>query len=389
MAPAASVDGRRRPNHRLDRPSLVLGGLTIGELKRPEYRPLNSPLDRSGSRGVTPRLPQRDRAALYRPMTQTIAQKLDVILRDPGSRKPMLSIFAGSMGYIRGRKPDWCIVQFSGKHLRLFAGRLIVLTLESDEVWVTTDPDDRSVDWSRLLSWRWDEHSYPRYRRPPSRNGYYSPRVDAGGEWEQIRSAHQRYLERALNPGIAPDHRSFARHEPAVVEYIDAIVPDPARALPVGDETEGPVLPFDPQLIDDERDRNLALIVQRRGQSEFRESLLRAYNSTCCFSGCNVEQVLEAAHIVPYQGLATNHVRNGLLLRTDLHTLFDLGLITVDAATMTIIVDPALAGSMYAEFDGHTIRLPRDPNDRPAEGLLEYHRQRSNEAIQRTRCAAR
>jgi hypothetical protein len=321
-------------------------------------------------------------------MTQTVAQKLDAILPDPGSRGPMLSIFAGSMRYIRKRKPDWCIVQFSGKHLRLFAWRLIVLTLESNEVWVTTDPDELSVNWSRLLSWRWDEHSYPRYRRPSSRNGYYSPRVDTGGEWEQVQNAHQRYLERALNPGIAPDHRSFARHVPAVVEYIDAIVPDPARALLAGDETESPVSPFDPQLIDDERDRNLALIVQRRGQSEFCEALLRAYNSTCCFSGCNVEQVLEAAHIVPYQGSATNHVRNGLLLRTDLHTLFDLGLITVDAATMTILVAPVLAGSMYAEFDGRTIRLPIDPRDRPAEGFLEYHRQRSNEAIQRTRLSA-
>jgi hypothetical protein len=322
-------------------------------------------------------------------MTLTLAQKLGAILPDPDSRGPMLSIFAESMRYIRGRKPEWCVVRFHGRHLRLFAARLIVLTLESDEVWVRTDPDDQSVDSSRLPSWRWDEQSYPRYRRPPSRNGYYAPRVDAGGGWDQIRSAHQRYLERALNPGIAPDHRSLARHEPAVVEYIDAIVPDPARALISGHEAESAVLPFDPRLLDDERTRNLALIVQRRGQSEFREALLCTYNSTCCFSGCTVEQVLDAAHIVPYQGSATNHVRNGLLLRTDLHTLFDLGLITVDAATLTILVDPSLAGTTYAEFDGRPIRAPRDPKDRPAEQFLKYHRQQSNEAMQRTRCAGR
>ncbi len=106
-------------------------------------------------------------------MTQSIAQRLDAILPDQGSRGPMLSIFAESMRYIRGRKPEWCIVQFKGKHLRLFAGRLIVLALESDVVWVTTDPEVRSIEWSRLLSWRWDEQDYPRYRRIPSRNGYY------------------------------------------------------------------------------------------------------------------------------------------------------------------------------------------------------------------------
>ncbi len=213
--------------------------------------------------------------------------------------------------------------------------------------------------------------------------------MDTLGEWNEIRHAHRTYLDQVLRLGIAPDHRSIARHELAVVEYIDAISPDDDRNSLAGDEAGSPVLPFDPQVIDDERARNLALIVQRRGQSEFREALLRAYDSSCCFSGCTVEQVLEAAHIIPYQGPATNHVRNGLLLRTDLHTLFDLGLLTVDTATMTIIVDPVLAASNYAEFDGRKIRLPRDPHDQPAEKLLEYHRERSNEALQRTRSAGR
>jgi len=148
--------------------------------------------------------------------------------------------------------------------------------------------------------------------------------------------------------------------------------------LPDGNETESALLPFDPQVIDDARTRNLALIVQRRGQTAFREALLRAHDSTCCFSGCTVEQVLEAVHIVPYQGQTTSHVRNGLLLRTDLHTRFDLGLLTVDTATMTIAVDSALQGSIYAELDGRGIRLPRNPGDQSAPRFLEYHREQSN-----------
>lgn len=316
-------------------------------------------------------------------MTQTIAQKLDAILPDQDSRGSMLSIFAGSMQYVRARKPEWFIVKFSGRRLRLFAGRLIVLVLEVNEVWVSTDLDDQSEDFSHLPSWRWRTGKHERYRRPPSRNGYYAPRLDAGGEWEQIRSAHQRYLERALNAGIAPDHRSFKEHEPGVVEYIDAFAVDRASALFGGREAENPVLPFDPALIEDERVRNQALVVQRPGQSEFREKLLRAYDSACCFSGCNVEHVLEAAHIFPHRRRATDHVRNGLLLRRDLHTLFDLGLITVDAAAMTIRVDYSLADSMYAEFDGRLVRVPRDPDDRPAAEYL-YLRQRLNEAMRRT-----
>lgn len=55
-------------------------------------------------------------------------------------------------------------------------------------------------------------------------------------------------------------------------------------------------------------------------------------------SGSTVVETLEAAHIVPYQGPGTNHSLNGLLLRADLHTLFDLGLLAIAAETLTILV---------------------------------------------------
>ncbi|WP_336979879.1 HNH endonuclease signature motif containing protein [Altererythrobacter fulvus] len=54
-----------------------------------------------------------------------------------------------------------------------------------------------------------------------------------------------------------------------------------------------------------------------------------AYEGRCAISGCDVREVLEAAHIMPYLGEETNDVRNGLLLRADLHTLFDLGLLKI------------------------------------------------------------
>src|ERR1700722_13605652 len=81
--------------------------------------------------------------------------------------------------------------------------------------------------------------------------------------------------------------------------------------------------PFDPKNIKDARERIRRTIVQRRGQAKFRNALLEAYGSRCAISGCGALEVLEAAHICPYQGSATNHVTNGLLLRADIHTLFD------------------------------------------------------------------
>ena len=70
-----------------------------------------------------------------------------------------------------------------------------------------------------------------------------------------------------------------------------------------------------------------------RAPHKFRDALIGAYAGRCAITGCSVLDILEAAHITPYLGPDTNHVTNGLLLRADLHTLFDTCLLyTSDAA---------------------------------------------------------
>jgi len=132
---------------------------------------------------------------------------------------------------------------------------------------------------------------------------------------------------------------------------------------------------FDPQGLADARKRILREIVDRRGQQAFRATLLDAYDGRCAISDCAVEDVLEAAHIRPYWGQVTNHVSNGLLLRTDLHTLFDLGLIGIDTANFRIIVASKLLGSEYARFGGKPLRLPSDVASRPSVKALDWHLQ--------------
>ena len=79
--------------------------------------------------------------------------------------------------------------------------------------------------------------------------------------------------------------------------------------------------------VEDNRRRTLKEITIRQGQGAFRSGLLTAYEGRCAITGSAVLQVLEAAHITPYLGAETNHISNGLLLRSDLHTLWDRGLI--------------------------------------------------------------
>ena len=134
---------------------------------------------------------------------------------------------------------------------------------------------------------------------------------------------------------------------------------------------------FDPNEIADARQRIVASIVRRQGQPKFRNQLLEAYKGRCAISRCNVESVLDAAHILPYKGPRTNHVGNGLLLRTDLHTLFDLGLIAVNTRGMKVLISLALNGSSYDTFAGTRLKLPDHPACHPSREALDQHRDES------------
>jgi hypothetical protein len=116
---------------------------------------------------------------------------------------------------------------------------------------------------------------------------------------------------------------------------------------------------FDPKNIEDARRRIKTSICERRGQSVFRQKLLRLFGGRCIITDCDVEDALEAAHIIPYKGDHTNHPSNGLLLRADIHTLFDLRSIAIDTKTMQILLLPSLKNSSYRKLAGKRIRLSK------------------------------
>jgi hypothetical protein len=130
---------------------------------------------------------------------------------------------------------------------------------------------------------------------------------------------------------------------------------------------------FDPKGIADGRRHIIAAIVQRLGQKAFRRKLLAAYAMQCAVTRCKTPWVLEAAHITPYRGIRTNAVSNGLLLRADIHTLFDLALISIEPSHMKIRVSSLLAKSQYADFDGRIPTLPNKASVQPSIAALEEH----------------
>jgi putative restriction endonuclease len=128
---------------------------------------------------------------------------------------------------------------------------------------------------------------------------------------------------------------------------------------------------FDPTSQADARDKVLREIVRRRGQRVFRTKLLRIYGGRCAITACPIEAILEAAHVTPYLGPDTNKAGNGMLLRADIHTLWDLGLIAINPVSMRIWISPNLVGSKYERFSNTMPLLPNNSENRPSIEALK------------------
>lgn len=120
------------------------------------------------------------------------------------------------------------------------------------------------------------------------------------------------------------------------------------------------------------------LVQPRLGQGAFRVSVTEAYGRRCAVTGERTLPVLEAAHIKPFAESGPHEVRNGLLLRSDLHRLFDRGYVTVDE-NLRLLVSRSIRqqfknGRDYYALDGkHLVSTPRDPHEQPGREFLSYH----------------
>jgi putative restriction endonuclease len=120
-----------------------------------------------------------------------------------------------------------------------------------------------------------------------------------------------------------------------------------------------------------------ALVLPRLGQGSFRVLVTDAYSRRCAVTGERVLPVLEAAHIKPYAQGGEHRVDNGLLMRSDLHTLFDRGYVTVtpelDFEVSKRIREEWENGRDYYKLHGQKVRPPERGFLRPAPELLAWH----------------
>jgi putative restriction endonuclease len=119
----------------------------------------------------------------------------------------------------------------------------------------------------------------------------------------------------------------------------------------------------------------------RLGQGAFRVLVTEAYARRCAITGERTLPVLEAAHIRPYAEHGPHLVSNGVLLRSDLHTLFDDGYLTV-TEDLRVEVSKRIReeyenGREYYKYHGHRlIALPSRDDEKPARDFLRWHNDR-------------
>jgi putative restriction endonuclease len=119
------------------------------------------------------------------------------------------------------------------------------------------------------------------------------------------------------------------------------------------------------------------LVSPRLGQGIFRLAVTGAYGRACAVTGEHSLPALDAAHIQPFGEGGVHEVSNGLLLRSDIHKLFDKGYVGVTPDHRFVVSkrlkDEFANGRSYYPLHGEEIRLPKRAEEQPSSKWLEWH----------------
>lgn len=119
------------------------------------------------------------------------------------------------------------------------------------------------------------------------------------------------------------------------------------------------------------------IIQPRLGQGAFRSEVIDAYGRRCAVTRERTLPALDAAHIRPYSEGGNHELPNGLLLRRDIHSLFDRGYVTVTPhlrfEVSGKIKEQFENGRHYYNLHGNKVHVPENPLLIPKSEILEWH----------------
>ena len=124
---------------------------------------------------------------------------------------------------------------------------------------------------------------------------------------------------------------------------------------------------------EDADEMSLTLVRRRKSQDAFREALMTAYAGQCCVTRYDAPDALQGAHILSYSGRSSQVPQNGLLLRADIHLLFDRHLLSIQPERRRVSVSPRIRNTAYGALDGVPLLPTTSEKLAPDPGKLEVH----------------
>ena len=193
-------------------------------------------------------------------------------------------------------------------------------------------------DWGEnqhALNIQWDQQLTSRLRKNPIKYEAFKQRVQVGAT--RANEATTKYLD----------------------EWLDGKRPARARE----DDREVKII------------KRMVRTRQGQGQKKFRNDLIYAYGGRCFVTGCRELTTLEAAHIRAVKKKGRHSIRNGMLLRADLHKLFDSGLFIIDNNYVVALHPKIKNDPCYRDLDGKDLRTAAQAQGSPLPGLdaLRFH----------------
>ena len=203
----------------------------------------------------------------------------------------------------------------------------------------------------------------------------------SGSRWNRALSENQR--TRTPVGVFVPAARDYRNLGLAMVESYDSgsdtfLLRGPVRMQQPAQTWEYPSQDDEQLLLSmagrEEADEWAATLVRRRrDQSAFRERLLAAYSGRCAVTDYHALDALQGAHILAYSGRSSQSVDNGLLLRADIHLLFDRHLVSIEPSERRMWLADPLKSTEYAPLNGRLLTLPGNPAQQPSQEKLGVH----------------
>ncbi|SDE85141.1 MULTISPECIES: HNH endonuclease [Streptomyces] len=293
--------------------------------------------------------------------------------------------FQGNTGYEDVLEESYSYDSTVGNHRRVAVGDLVVVRDGREALGIGyVEELDILPDQQKLRSrcptcgstgFKERTTERPRYRCSPCTTTFDRPRTETirvtayrahyGGTWQPLEGC----LDKARLAEL-----SLSRSDQQSIRAMDrtrtlAAVASRGIRLPRREDLAGTTRQHPLELPGGRRRTTAAA---RRGQDAFRKALVRQYGMICAVTGPAPAEILEAAHLRPFADTERHRVEEGLLLRADIHRLFDNGLLAINPA-LEVRIAPSLAGyPAYSTLQGTRLHLSTDDVvDRDA--IEEHH----------------